>query len=222
MADGLYGVVDGQDHDPVDPVLAGYELPGAWGFVVREYLCACGYGGRRSRPLAVHSATVTEGLWQIRRTLYDSAPVTTRILPASVANQTGVATAVPSRLKVVRLRYLPVNCGGAGRGWPRPAGSAVGRRDGRLALMAASCLSAARGRCRGGGREVGLMLQFAECQVAADQAQQHRGSFGHGPLCPDVDRGLQQAVEGGDDEQGPVLVAHRPAIRSRRLLPAQG
>src|SRR5215831_7712780 len=137
-------------------------------------ICArAGTGELRSRPLAVHSATVTAGLRWIRRTLCESASVTTRILPASATNQTGVAMPVPSRLKVVRLRYLPLNCGGAGRGLPRPAGSAPGRGNVLLALMAACCLS---GTCRGGGggrREVGLVSQFAECQVAADQAQQH-------------------------------------------------
>src|SRR5215472_4145095 len=50
MADGLHGVVDGQDHDPVEPVLAGHELSGAWSFVVREYLCACGYRGAAQPP----------------------------------------------------------------------------------------------------------------------------------------------------------------------------
>src|SRR6516162_4394371 len=132
------------------------------------------------------------------------------MVPASATNQTGVATPVPSRLKVVRLRYLPVNRGGAGPGWPRRAGSALGRGEVLLALIAASCLS---GTCRGGGggrREVGLVLQFAEGQVAADQAQQHRGVFGRGPLHADVDGGPQQAVGGGDDEHGPVLVTHRP------------
>src|SRR6516162_4175811 len=95
----------------------------------------------RNRPLAVHSATVTEAFRRIRRALYESASVTTRTLPASATNQTGVATPVPSRLKVVRLRYLPLNCGGAGLGRLRPAGSAVGRGEVLLALMAASCLT---------------------------------------------------------------------------------
>ena len=35
-------------------------------------------------------------------------------------------------------------------------------------------------------------------------------------------RSGERALGGSDDEQGPVLVTHRPAIGSRRLLPADG
>src|SRR5215469_784165 len=184
-------------------------------------MCArAGTGELRSRPLAVHWATVTAGLRRIRRALCESASVITKILPASATNHTGVATPVPSRLKVVRLRYLRLNCGGGGLGWLRPAGSTLGRRGVLLALMAASSLSGTCCGGRGGRREVGLVLQLAECQVAADQAHQRRGLFRHGSLRADQDRGPQQALDGSDDEQGPFLVTHRPVVPSRRLFPA--
>src|SRR5689334_23901916 len=44
---------------------------------------------------------------RIRLTLYESASVSATRRPLSHANQTGVATPVPSGLKLVRLRYLP-------------------------------------------------------------------------------------------------------------------
>jgi len=63
----------------------------------------------RSRPLAVHAATCTAGLRWMRLTLPEAVPVRTSSLSPSCTNHTGVATAVPSRLYVVRLMYLPGN-----------------------------------------------------------------------------------------------------------------
>ena len=50
MANGLHGTVNGQDHDLVEPVLAGHELPGAWRLVAGEYLRAGGYRGAAQPP----------------------------------------------------------------------------------------------------------------------------------------------------------------------------
>src|SRR5215510_3086712 len=50
MANGLHGTVNGQDHSPVEPVLAGHELPGAWRLVAWEYLRAGGYRGAAQPP----------------------------------------------------------------------------------------------------------------------------------------------------------------------------
>ena len=67
---------------------------------------------------------------------------------------------------------LPLNWGAAVLGLLRPAGSAPGPADVLLALTVTSCLSATRrGGCGDRRREVGLVSQFAEGQVAADQAQ---------------------------------------------------
>jgi hypothetical protein len=44
----------------------------------------------------------------MRRTLYELASVSTSRRPPSCTNQTGVAFPVPSRRKLVMLRYLPV------------------------------------------------------------------------------------------------------------------
>ncbi len=54
-----------------------------------------------------HGATVTFGLRRIRLALNDSGSVMTSSRPSSITNHTGVASAVPSRLYLVRLRYLP-------------------------------------------------------------------------------------------------------------------
>ena len=62
MANGLHGTVNGQDHDPVEPVFAGHQLPGAWRLVAGSICARASTGALRSRPLAVHSATVTAGL----------------------------------------------------------------------------------------------------------------------------------------------------------------
>src|SRR5215813_4924557 len=170
-------------------------------------ICArAGTGELRSRPLAVHSATVTAGLRCIRRTLCESASVITRILPASAANQTGVATPVPSRLKVVRLRYLPLNCGGAGRAdcarlalrwdagmccwrsWRRPpVYPELAEGDRRLA---AGSTGRVRGRVRhgvAGGAAGGLRVHSApgapvavqgDRLSAAEERQGRRGDLG--------------------------------------------
>src|SRR5215467_11904490 len=50
MANGLHGTVDRQDHDPVEPVLAGHQLPGARRLVAEEYLRAGGYRGAAQPP----------------------------------------------------------------------------------------------------------------------------------------------------------------------------
>src|SRR5215471_18934134 len=50
VANGLHGPVDRQDHDLVEPGLAGHELPGAWRLVVGEYVRAGGYRGAAQPP----------------------------------------------------------------------------------------------------------------------------------------------------------------------------
>src|SRR6516162_1284336 len=50
MANCLHSTVNRQDHDPVEPVLAGHELPGAWRLVAGEYLRAGGYRGAAQPP----------------------------------------------------------------------------------------------------------------------------------------------------------------------------
>jgi hypothetical protein len=51
-----------------------------------------------SRPLAVHAAIRTAGLWWMRLTLPEATPVWTSSLSPFCTNHTGVATPVPSRL----------------------------------------------------------------------------------------------------------------------------
>src|SRR5512132_2254757 len=75
-------------------------------------------GVPRSRPVAVQGAMVTRGSRRMRRTLWELASVSTSGRPSASTNQTGVATPVPSRRKLVRLRYLPGNAGVAVPGWP--------------------------------------------------------------------------------------------------------
>src|SRR5512132_4541637 len=77
-----------------------------------------GTGVPRSRPVAVQGAIVTRGSRRMRRTLWELASVSTSSRPSASTNQTGVATPVPSRRKLVRLRYLPGNAGVAVPGWP--------------------------------------------------------------------------------------------------------
>jgi hypothetical protein len=58
-------------------------------------------------------ATTTCGWRRMRLTLPEVASVWTSSRPASWTNQTGVATPLWSRLKLVMLRYLPLNTGGS-------------------------------------------------------------------------------------------------------------
>src|SRR5512132_2466217 len=90
-----------------------------------------GTGSASGRPVAVQGATSTWGLRRMRLTLPEVASVWTSSRPSSWTNQTGVATPLRSRLKLVMLRYLPPNTGGGTvvcwwrSGWSRNAISLI-------------------------------------------------------------------------------------------------
>jgi hypothetical protein len=99
--------VDGKNRVTVDAVLLSEEPFDSFPFVPGKDFRVC-----VDRLAVESSAGVTEGdpdvrSRRIRLTLYESASVSTSRRPSSPANQTGVATPLPSRLKLVRLRYLP-------------------------------------------------------------------------------------------------------------------
>ena len=117
-AEPLDEVVDGQDQDAVDPVLACHQPLGRLDLAGWEDLRPCRdrLSGEAAAPL--HGATVTSGLRRIRLTFAECASVMASNRSPSTTNHSGVATGVPSRLKLTRLTYLPgirADSGGAAR-----------------------------------------------------------------------------------------------------------
>src|SRR5690349_3108963 len=91
-----------------------------------------GTGSPRSLPSARHGATRTRGLRRTRRTFAECRSVSANSRLPSDTNHSGVATPVPSRLKLVRLRYRPGKTAST---------SAAGRSTGRSIVWVAIAIS---------------------------------------------------------------------------------
>src|SRR6266567_2696972 len=92
----------------------------------------------------------------------------TRILPSSMTNQTGVATPVPSRLKLSMLRYFPVSGGAVGVRWLSGDAVASGCSDDMsLAVIVSSPAECGQARCCGPPPHGGRHQLSADGSVAA-------------------------------------------------------